>query len=152
METIPDFNDITDLNSQWRKKIHVLKQFCTKVFGPDQTHLIVRALNGKWNWEMLDPLKESSPLHDLRKSTTPHKNTSTKPSGSLTTKIRVVKKLCDLSGGGDTKHFLLHRIMNPSWDITEDFISAIAKVSKKSSQKTIIKRVLIASSKKKNAR
>ena len=63
---------------------------------------------------MLDPLKQDSPLHDLKQSKTPHKNVISKPSGSLKTKGRVVKKLCNLSGGGHTKHFVLHRIVNPS--------------------------------------
>ena len=146
--SIPDFNRISELSSNWRNKVSVLKKFSAKVFGADKTHLVIRALAGPWTWEKLDPVNECSPLHDLVRSKTPHKNTTAKAPGSLKVKIRVVKKLCDLSGSGDTNHFVINRILKPSWNIVSEFIRALPSVyANSSNQKTVIKALVQISQK-----
>lgn len=95
---------------------------------------------------MIDPLNRESPIHNLMRSKIPHKNVNTKGSGSLNRKVRVVRKLYDLSGGAHEKHFILHRILNPTWDIAEEFIAILPEVSATSSNQKIVQRVLIATS------
>ena len=60
----------------------------------------------------VDESAESAyPLHELTKSKRLCKVLKSSAHGKLTRKIRLVKKLCVVSGGGgirDTRHFVLH--------------------------------------------
>ena len=87
------------------------------------------------------PKKNSSFLNQLKASKTPHKELSQGDVGaSLKLKTRVVKKLCQLAGGGtdvDTRDFVLRRVLQPSWKWASEFFDLLRPVSDKSSSRKI---------------
>ena len=146
---IPEFEAIKDLSTQWRRKVKVLQKFSDAVFGADRKHLVVRALNGKWTWEKMDTLNLKSPIHDL-KCTAKRKQLVKiqASSGILKSKIRIIKKLCTLSGGGDTKLFILERILVPSWNVASEFVKLLPNLTLSSSNHAIATKLILNISKK----
>ena len=131
-----------------RGKVKVLQKFSDAVFGADRNHLVVRALYEKWTWEMMDTLSLKSPIHDLKSSAKRKqliKNQAS--SGNLKSKIRIIKKLCTLSGGGDTKLFILGRILVPSWNVASEFVKLLPNLTLSSSNHAIATKLILHISK-----
>ena len=116
---IPDFGSIKDLNRQWRKKVKLLKKFCDKMFGAERRNLVVRALQGKWTWEMLDSSRSNSPIHDLinvavTPTPIPDFNTIKDLSPQWRKKVQALRKFNDAMFGAD-RNYLVERALHGKW-------------------------------------
>ena len=148
---LPDFVAARDLNSQWRMKISMVKTLCSKLFGETRVKYFARSLIGKPSWSELDPKFEFSFLNSLPSSDIAHKEQRLHPGAALKVKTRVVKKLCELAGGGsaaDTRDFILRRLLKPTWLNVGDYISRLPSISKKSSLRSVAIQLVLSISKK----
>ena len=147
---LPDFVAVRDLNSQWRMKISMVKTLCCKLFGENRLKYFARSLIGKPSWSELDPKSEFSYLNSLPSSNIAHTEQRQHPGATLKVKTRVVKKLCELAGGGstaDTRDFVLRRLLKPTWLNVGDFISRLPSISKKSSLRSVAIQLILSISK-----